>query len=93
MRFLRRFSQYSLGTVSIVVTVFSESTVVSICFHTFQLQLCCTVTDGAAAAVLAQDRVHVSKKHFVFVNIYIYIYILSHSSMNSTIIHRFHDHP
>ena len=28
--------------------------------HTFQLQLCCTVTDKAVAAVLAQDRVHVS---------------------------------
>ena len=49
-----------LGTVSIVVTVHSESTVVFIGFDTFQLQLCCAVADKAAAAVLVQDRVHVS---------------------------------
>ena len=50
--FLRCFSQHSLCTVSIVVTV-SESTVVFTRFHTFQLQLCCTVTDKAAAGVFA----------------------------------------
>ena len=58
-------SKYSLCTVSAVVTVLSESTVVVIGFHTFQLQLCCTVTDKAAAAVLAQDRVDVSSKHIM----------------------------
>ena len=57
MRFLHLSSQYSLCTVSIVVTGASESTVVFIRFHTFQRQLCCTVTGKAAAAVLAQDRV------------------------------------
>ena len=36
---------------------------VFISLHTFQLQLCCTVTDKAAATVVAQDRVHVSCKH------------------------------
>ena len=39
MRFLRCFSQYSLGTVSIVLTVLSVSTVVSIRFHIFQLHV------------------------------------------------------
>ena len=58
-------SQYSLCTVSIVETVPSDSTVMFIRCHTFQLQLCCTVTDKAAAAVLAQDRVHVSKKKHI----------------------------
>ena len=53
-------SQYSLCTVSIVLTVSSVSTVVVNRFHTFQLQLCCTETDKAAAAVLTLDRVHVS---------------------------------
>ena len=57
MGFLHLSSQYSLCTVSIVVTGASESTVVFIRFHTFQRQLCCTVTGKAAAAVLAQDRV------------------------------------
>ena len=59
-RLLRCFSQHSLCTVSIVVTVLSESTVVFTRFHTVQLQLCCTVTDKAVAAVLPQDPVHVS---------------------------------
>ena len=54
--------QYSLCTVSIVVTVPSESTLVFITLHTFQVQLCCTVMGTAASAVLAQDRVHVSLK-------------------------------
>ena len=40
-------------TVSIVLTVLSESTVVCGRFHLFQLQLCCTLTNKAAAAVLA----------------------------------------
>ena len=39
--------------LSIVVIVPSESTVVFSRFHTFQLPLCCTVTDKAAAAGLA----------------------------------------
>ena len=51
MRFLRCFSQCSLCTVSILVTVPSESTVVFRGIRTFQLQLCCT--DKAAGAVLA----------------------------------------
>ena len=59
-RSLHVFSQYSLSTASIVATVLSESTVVFIGFHTFQLQLCCTMTRKTATAVLAQDRVHVS---------------------------------
>ena len=54
------FQSVFLCTVSIVVTVPSDSTVVFSRFHTFQLQLCCTVTDKADAAVLVQDRVHVS---------------------------------
>ena len=54
------FSQHSLCTPSIIVTVLSECTVVITRFHTFQLQFCCTMTDKAAAAVLAQERVHVS---------------------------------
>ena len=45
------FRQHYLCTVS---TVPPESTVVSSRFHIFQLQLCCTVTDKAAAALLAQ---------------------------------------
>ena len=49
-------SQCSLCTISRAVTVPSESTVVCIRFHACQLQLCRTVTDKAAAAVLAQDR-------------------------------------
>ena len=51
MRFL---SQYSLCTVSTVVTVPLESAVVKSRCHTFQLQLCSTVTDKAVAAALAQ---------------------------------------
>ena len=39
---------------------------VFITFHTFQLQLRCTMTNKAAAAVLAQDRVHVSQNHISF---------------------------
>ena len=34
---------------------FSEVTVVFLTFHTFQLQLCCTMTDKTTTAVLAQD--------------------------------------
>ena len=44
----------SLCTVSIVLTVLSVSTVVSNGFHTFQLLLCCALTDKTATAVLAQ---------------------------------------
>ena len=44
----------------VVVIVPSESTVVFLRFHTFQLQLCCTMTDKTATAALDQDRVHVS---------------------------------
>ena len=51
-------------SVFLVVTVLPESTVVIIRFHTFQFQLCCTVTDKAAAAVLVQHRVHVSKRTY-----------------------------
>ena len=51
VRFLRCFSQYSFVHRSTVVTVLSESTVVCSRFHTFQLQLCSTVTDKAAAEV------------------------------------------
>ena len=44
--------------------IFPNVSVSNLCaqfrFHTFQLQLCCSVTDKAAAAVLVQDRVHVS---------------------------------
>ena len=59
MRISLCFSQCSLCTVFKVGAVPPESTVVSVRFHTFQLQLCCTVTDKAAA-VLAQDQVHES---------------------------------
>ena len=58
-------SQYFLCTVSIVLTVSSESTMVFSRYHTFQLQLCCTVTDKAAAAVLALNQIHVSQKHIM----------------------------
>ena len=60
MKFLLNFCECSLCTFSTVVTVPSESTVMFCTFHTFPLQLCCTVTDKTVAAVLAQDRVHVS---------------------------------
>ena len=45
-------------TISTAVTVLSEPTVVFLGFHAFQLQLRCTVTDKAAAAVLARHRDH-----------------------------------
>ena len=48
MVFLQCFSRYSLCTFSYkVLTVSSESKVVFSGFCTFQLQLCCTVTDKA----------------------------------------------
>ena len=50
-------SQYSTCTVSIVVTVLSGFTVMFIRCHTFQLQLCCTVTEKAAAAVLEKKTI------------------------------------
>ena len=62
LRFLRCFSQYSLCTGSTVSTVLSVSTAVSICFHTFQLQLCSTLTDKTVTAVLAQGS-SVTKTH------------------------------
>ena len=55
MRFLHVSVSFFFFTVPRVLTVLSESTVVFIRFHTFQLELCCTVTDKAGAAVLAQD--------------------------------------
>ena len=33
--------------------------------HTFQLQLCCTMTDKTATAVLAQGRLQVSSRHIM----------------------------
>ena len=64
MRSLRCFSLYSLCTVSVVLTVLSESTVVSIRFHIFQLQLFCQVTDKTATALLDQgSSLCVIKKH------------------------------
>ena len=45
--------------------VLSESTVVFVRVHAFQFQWCYTVTDKAAAVVLAPDGVHVSEKHIM----------------------------
>ena len=60
MRFLRCFSQYSLCSISLVLTILSESTVVFGRFHIFQLQLCCAVK--AVAGDLAQRLSRCVKK-------------------------------
>ena len=48
------------------MTVLSDSTVVSIRFHTFQLQVRGHDDNKTATVVFAPDRVHVSQKHIIF---------------------------